>query len=107
MRDIVDEYYSTGGEPNVVGDTLGKNKPVNDGVQSKEMNPNGLYNRYIVMKREGRTDPNAEYFVLRLDDGGNDPDHIAACRKAVLKYADEIEAHIPKLAADIRSRYAP
>jgi len=76
-------------------------------LPDRKENPNGLYSRYTVAKKEGHTDPNAEYFVLRLDDGGSDPAHIAACRKAVLKYADEIEAHRPKLATDIRARYAP
>jgi len=77
------------------------------GLPEKEANPDGLYNRYQVLKRDGHTDHDAEYFVLRLDDGGSDPVHVAACRKAVLKYADEIEDHLPKLAADIRSRYTP
>jgi hypothetical protein len=76
-------------------------------IPSKNENPNGLYNRYRVEKRDGQTDPNAEYFVLRLDDGGSDPAHIAACRKAVMTYADEIEQHLPQLAADLRARYAP
>lgn len=31
---------------------------------------------------------------------------IAACRKAVLVYADEIEHHLPQLAEDLRDRYA-
>ena len=76
-------------------------------IPNKSENPSGLYNRYLVEKREGQTDPNAEYFVLRLDDGGSDPAHIAACRKAVMTYANEIEPHLPQLAADLRERYAP
>jgi hypothetical protein len=75
-------------------------------LPTKAMNPDGLHDRYVVRKRYGTTDPCAEYFVLRLDDGGKDPAHIAACRKAILTYAREIEPHIPKLAADLRSRYA-
>lgn len=68
----------------------------------------GLYNRYEVRKRNGSgVDPSAEYFVLRLDSGGRDPVHVAACRAAVLVYADKIEAHIPQLAADLRMRYGP
>ena len=75
-------------------------------LPTKEMNPEGLHARYLVTKIDGHTDPNAEYFVLRLDNGGSDQIHIAACRKAVLAYADEIGEHIPKLAEDIRQRYA-
>lgn len=50
-------------------------------------------------------DAHAEYFVLRLDDGGKDPSHVQASRKAVLAYADGIQATIPKLAEDIRARW--
>jgi hypothetical protein len=83
-------------------------------------NPTGLHQRFLIKKLTGRTvedffgqhhpevidvDPNAEYFVLRLDSGGSDPKHIAACRKAVLAYAEAIKDHIPKLAADLIERY--
>lgn len=74
-------------------------------IPSKEENPNGLHSRYKVGKLEGPTSPFAEYFVLRLDDGGSDKKHVAACRKAVLTYADEIEGHLPGLAEDLRERY--
>lgn len=82
-----------------------KQKKENDGLQTQEQNPKGLHARYRVEKIKGPTDPNAEYFVLRLDSGGSDPRHIAACRKAVLAYANEIEDHLPSLAADLRERY--
>lgn len=76
-------------------------------IPTIEENPTGLHGRYIVNKANGEeTDPNAEYFVLRLDEFGSDKKHINACRKAVLKYADEIEAHIPQLAKDLRERYS-
>lgn len=75
-------------------------------IPSKDENPNGLHIRYNVAKANGSpTDPRAEYFVLRLDQFGDDPSHTAASRKAVLKYADEIESTIPELAKDIRARY--
>ncbi|NIR16047.1 MAG: hypothetical protein GWN86_19840, partial [Desulfobacterales bacterium] len=51
-------------------------------------------------------DEGAEYFVLRLDRGGDDPKHIAACRKAIMTYVNEIEGHLPQLAADLRDRYS-
>jgi len=61
-----------------------------------------------VTKADGSpVDQGAEYFVLRLDDGGDDPEQIAACRKAAMVYADEIGKRNPQLAADIRERYAP
>lgn len=77
-------------------------------IPTKEQNPDGLHGHYIITKSDGTpVAPNAEYFVLRLDDGGSDPKHIAACRKAAMTYADAIEEHIPQLAADLRARYAP
>lgn len=77
-------------------------------IPSKDENPNGLHGRYQITKADGTpVDEGAEYFVLRLDSGGSDPAHIAACRKAAMSYADEIEAHLPQLAADLRERYAP
>lgn len=77
-------------------------------IHSKNDNPNGLHIRYHITKADGSpVDEMAEYFVLRLDNGGSDPAHIAACRKAVMTYADEIEPHIPQLATELRARYAP
>lgn len=75
-------------------------------LPSMEENPDGLHQRYHVIKANGQpTDPQAEYFVLRLDDGGKDPNHVAACRKAVLAYAKAIKKYIPKLASDLEERY--
>lgn len=73
---------------------------------SKRDNPKGLHKRFFVEKIDGPTDPNAEYFVLRLDPGGRDAAHIMASRAALLTYAERIEGHLPELAADIRERYA-
>lgn len=50
-------------------------------------------------------DPGSEYFVMRLDEGGKDIEHIKACRIAVNAYADAIEHHLPQLAKDLRNRY--
>lgn len=77
-------------------------------IPSKQENEAGLHRRYDVRKADGTpVDPNAEYFVLRLDEGGKDPAHVAASRKALMTYADEIEKHLPQLAADLRARCAP
>jgi hypothetical protein len=51
------------------------------------------------------TDPESEYFVLRLDTGGSDINHVKACRIGIHAYADAIEATIPELAKDLRERY--
>lgn len=94
-----------------------------DKIPTKEMNPNGLHSRFYIQKIEGLTphedffgntyfepilkevDAGAEYFVLRLDKGGSDPIHIEACRKAVMRYAEEIEGHLPELSRDLIERY--
>ena len=85
-------------------------------------NPNGLHQRYKIQKitgwkaRHGEfaswldpilepVDKNAEYFVMRLDEGGKDIEHIKACRIGVHAYADAIEHHLPDLAKDLRERY--
>ena len=63
-------------------------------IPPKDVNPQGLHQRYCVTKTDGQPcDPMATYFVLRLDQFGNDGQHIAACRTAALGYADYIDAH--------------
>jgi hypothetical protein len=75
-------------------------------IPSPEENPLGLHTRYRVEKYDGtQVDQDAEYFVLRLDYGGDDHTHVTACRVAIMTYADEIAHHLPQLAADIRQRY--
>jgi hypothetical protein len=60
-------------------------------IPSAQDNPNGLHQRYIVSKANGKAvDPNAIYFVLRLDSGGGDQMHINACRHAALQYAEYV-----------------
>jgi hypothetical protein len=53
--------------------------------------------KYRVEKIDGPTDPNADYFVLRLD---ND----AAAMQAALAYAHAVEPFNPQLAHDLRER---
>lgn len=56
-----------------------------------------LYNKYIVQKSDGSpVDPNAQYFVLRID---TDP----AARHAVLMYAYHIGAEDPQFAEQLRN----
>lgn len=55
----------------------------------------GLYNKYIVTKRDGSpVDPDAFYFVLRLDTD-------MAAREAALCYANARATEMPLLAQDI------
>lgn len=79
-------------------------------IPTQKENPNGLHGRYIIRKVdidgwEIDTDTGSEYFVMRLDEGGKDYEHIKACRIGVNAYADAIENHLPQLAKDLRERY--
>ena len=74
-------------------------------MKSKEGNTNGLHIRYIISKADGSpVNPKNKYFVLKIEGEGH-PEHIRACRIALLKYADEIEAYLPQLAKEIRDKY--
>jgi hypothetical protein len=65
-------------------------------------------NKYHITKTDGRPmDPGAEYFVLRLDKGGEDKKHVAACRAAIMTYAREIRHHLPLLYSDLMVKYGP
>lgn len=76
-------------------------------LKTKSENPHGLHQKYFLSRVDGVPIPDtAKFFVLRLDDGG-DSAHIAASRKAILTYANEIESHLPQLAKDIREAYSP
>lgn len=70
-------------------------------------NPNASFGQIFVepefMLEE--TQPGSEYFVMRLDEGGKDREHIKACRMGVHAYANAIEHHLPELAKDLRERY--
>lgn len=62
----------------------------------------GLVKRYVVSKADGSaTDPRAFYFVLRLDEFGTDPEHIAACRCAARCYAANAPKHLAKMAKEL------
>lgn len=94
-------------------------------IPEQHENPNGLHGKYLIRKivPNPHYDPNAywmvdrelysvvdcdkdaEYFVMRLDTGGSDIEHIKACRIGIHAYADAIEATIPQLAKDLRERY--
>lgn len=92
---------------------------------AKEENPKGLYVKYHIQKIVGtkivgedffhrpiiepklkEIDEGSEYFVMRLDNGGNDQIHINACRKAVIYYAELIKDHLPELSKDLIKRYS-
>lgn len=76
-------------------------------IPTKAENPKGLHLRYTIAKRDGSPiDPRAEYFILRLDEYCSDPKHTAACRAAILTYANEIKDHLPELALDLMERYS-
>ncbi len=60
-------------------------------IKSHRDNPGGLHKRYAITKANGTPcDPNALYFVLRLDSGGSDREHIKACRSAAIAYTQAI-----------------
>lgn len=71
-------------------------------MKTQAENPNGLHLRYVVQKANGEpVDPRARYFVLRYDNNGDDPAHIAACRLALLAYANAIKPHLPQLSMEL------
>lgn len=91
-------------------------------MKTREQNPKGLHQRFLIRKITGwkekpgsfggehiptskAIDKEAEYFVMRLDEKGKDPNHIKACRIGVHAYADAIESTIPQLAKDLKERY--
>jgi len=57
----------------------------------------GFYNKYKVTKADGDTDPNADFFVLRLD---TDPH----ARVAAYHYALSIKEENPNLAFDLQRK---
>lgn len=73
-------------------------------IPSQQENPNGLHQRYSVKKADGTpTDPNAVYFVLRLDNFGHDPQHVRACRKAARTFAEFAPQHMRKVADELHT----
>jgi len=72
---------------------------------SRTVNPDGLHLKYIVTKADGSSvDPDAQYFVLRLDPKAK---HREAAIVAIMAYADAIEDDLPSLAAELRQMYEP
>jgi hypothetical protein len=97
-------------------------------MKTQSENPTGLHRKYHIQKvitvpnpkydngtilglREPYiealipVDNNSEYFILRLDTGAGDREHVKACRIGVHAYADAIVNHLPRLAADLKERY--
>jgi hypothetical protein len=51
-------------------------------IPTQKENPNGLHQHYYIEKVNGEPiDPRAEYFILRVDLNGSDPNHIIACKR--------------------------
>ena len=62
----------------------------------------GLKMKYQIQKTNGKQlDEGFRALVMRYD-GGKDPVHLAACRKAISVYAEAIKDHIPLMAEDIK-----
>jgi hypothetical protein len=70
-------------------------------LQPIESNPDGLHQHYIVQKADGTCEPNAKYFVLRLDLDGNDKEHAEACRKAAQTYIRNAPKHMRRVAEEL------
>jgi hypothetical protein len=76
-------------------------------LPTSQDNPTGLHQRYNITKVDGGpVDPDAMYFVLRIDGNASadDPAHIAACQLAALTYCKcaEEHPHLAKMAAELR-----
>lgn len=61
------------------------------------MEGGGIYDKYEVQKKDGTTDPEADYFVLRLDSDIH-------ARAAALAYAESVKDQNINLAFDIIAR---
>lgn len=71
-------------------------------IPTREENPTGFHARYKVTKADGTPcDPDAVYFVLRIDAGGKDHAHVSACRSALRTYVDAIWGTTGELAFDL------
>ena len=74
---------------------------------TKAENPAGLHQRYKVERTDGTPiDPNAVFFVLRLDNGGKSSLHASAGRAAAKEWArvvieDDINGDLLKVAMDL------
>jgi hypothetical protein len=84
----MEPYMVVSGLPNLLGvETLAGifGNMAENGKKEKNMAKKRLYRKYEIRKANGKpVDPNARYFVLRID---SDP----SARVATLVYADEME----------------
>ena len=70
-----------------------------------EIRKKGLFDKYVISRTDGKKiDSSNKYFLLKLE-GLGDKKHIAACRKAILVYAEEIRDHLPELAKELNGLY--
>lgn len=74
-------------------------------IPNPKYNPNGNYRAQTDTFSTAPVDPDAEYFVLRLDHNATNKEHLKACRIAINAYADAISSVLPDLAADLKERY--
>jgi hypothetical protein len=67
-------------------------------MEMRRRSVKGLYTKYIIQKADGSpVDPDARYFILRLDDG----EYVHACRAAAAVFARHVRHHNPDLADDL------
>jgi hypothetical protein len=69
-------------------------------MSNKKTKMKGLYNKYIVLKANGKpVDPKAQYVVLRVDGG----QYVHACRAGVAAFGEAVREKNPILADDIQN----
>ena len=99
-------FYSCRTEPSIIpSNEISPPAPEREACSS--LKGTGLIGKFIVMHSDGHpVDPEAEYFVLRLDEHPDTDDaHFKACRRAIQVYANEIKEEYPKLAQDLMDKY--
>lgn len=91
-----------------MGSLLRKQNPRNKIPNDTDVNQGlDLPHRYVVKRAGGfPTDPKAFYFVLRIDNDGDDPIWTRCCRIAAraLYRALDWHQHLPKLAEDLEAK---
>lgn len=76
-------------------------------IPTQAENPHGLHHRYNITHADGSpVDPDAVYFVLRLDKGQKDKAHMVACCHAARAYINSVRSsitadHLLKVANDL------
>ncbi len=77
---------------------------MNNPIPQLADNPHGLHRRYNVTKADGSpVDPRAIYFVLRLDQYGDDQEHTKACRQAARVYAHNAPMNLAKMSIELKA----